>query len=112
PATARTSTTVATMSSSTMAGASWAGSRSRTWSTNPAGSEEPPMPVPVGLNVWSRLVEELFPYLDRTVAPFESLWFPDHVQYGANKVAEGWTLLAFALAPYPDKLCTHYMLCN
>ena len=50
------------------------------------------MPVPVGLNVWSRLVEELFPYLDRTVAPFESLWFPDHVQYGANKVAEGWTL--------------------
>src|SRR6266498_5349408 len=70
------------------------------------------MPVPVGLNVWSRLVEELFPYLDQTVAPFESLWFPDHVQYGANKVAEGWTLLAFALARYPDKFCTHEVLCN
>ena len=70
------------------------------------------MPVPVGLNVWSRLVESLFPYLDKTVAPFESLWFPDHVQYGANKVAEGWTLLAFALARYPGKLCTHEVLCN
>ena len=62
------------------------------------------MPVPVGLNVWSRLVESLFPYLDQSAGPFESLWFPDHVQYGANKVAEGWTLLAFALARYPDKL--------
>ena len=62
------------------------------------------MPIPVGLNVWSRLVESLFPYLDKTVGPFEPLWFPDHVQYGANKVAEGWTLLAFALARHPDKL--------
>jgi len=70
------------------------------------------MPVPVGLNVWSRLVESLFPYLDQSVGPFESLWFPDHVQYGTNKVAEGWTLLAFALARYPDKLCTHEVLCN
>src|SRR6266853_1738334 len=70
------------------------------------------MAVPVGLNVWSRLVEELFPYLDQTGAPFDSLWFPDHVQYGANKVAEGWTLLAFALARYPDKLCSHEVLCN
>src|SRR5262252_8841217 len=70
------------------------------------------MTVPVGLNVWSRLVEELLPYLDQTVAPFESLWFPDHVQYGANKVAEGWTLLAFALSRYPDKLGTHEVLCN
>jgi alkanesulfonate monooxygenase SsuD/methylene tetrahydromethanopterin reductase-like flavin-dependent oxidoreductase (luciferase family) len=70
------------------------------------------MPVPVGLNVWSRLVEDTFPYLDQTVAPFESLWFPDHVQYGAHKVAEGWTLLAFALARYPDKMCTHEVLCN
>src|SRR6266446_870881 len=68
------------------------------------------MPAPVGLNVWSRLVEELFPYLDQTVAPFDSLWFPDHVQYGSNKVAEGWTILAYALARYPDKLCTHEVL--
>ena len=56
------------------------------------------MTVPVGLNVWSRLVEELFPYLDQVVGPFESLWFPDHVQYEQHKVAEGWSLLAFASA--------------
>ena len=70
------------------------------------------MPVPVGLNVWSRLVEELFPYLDQVVAPFDSLWFPDHVQYDGHKVAEGWSLLAYALARYPDKLCGHEVLCN
>jgi alkanesulfonate monooxygenase SsuD/methylene tetrahydromethanopterin reductase-like flavin-dependent oxidoreductase (luciferase family) len=68
--------------------------------------------VPVGLNVWSRLVETTFPYFDRTVAAFDSLWMPDHVQYGANKVAEGWTLLVWALARYPDKLVGHEVLCN
>ena len=70
------------------------------------------MTVPVGLNVWSRLVEELFPYLDQVVGPFDSLWFPDHVQYEHHKVAEGWSLLAFALARYPDKICGHDVLCN
>jgi alkanesulfonate monooxygenase SsuD/methylene tetrahydromethanopterin reductase-like flavin-dependent oxidoreductase (luciferase family) len=70
------------------------------------------MSVPVGLNVWSRLVEDTFPYLDLTAGPFDSLWLPDHVQYGGHKVAEGWTLLTWALARYPDKLCGHEVLCN
>ena len=70
------------------------------------------MPVPVGLNVWSRLVAATFPYLDQTAHPFDSLWFPDHVQYAAHPVAEGWTLFAFALARYPSKLCSHEVLCN
>jgi alkanesulfonate monooxygenase SsuD/methylene tetrahydromethanopterin reductase-like flavin-dependent oxidoreductase (luciferase family) len=70
------------------------------------------MGVPVGLNVWSRLVERTFPYLDRTVAPFDSLWMPDHVQYGGHPVAEGWTLMTWALARYPDKRVGHEVLCN
>jgi alkanesulfonate monooxygenase SsuD/methylene tetrahydromethanopterin reductase-like flavin-dependent oxidoreductase (luciferase family) len=70
------------------------------------------MSVPVGLNVWSRLVEATFPYLDQTVSPFDSLWFPDHVQFTNHKVAEGWSLLAYALARYPEKLCGHEVLCN
>lgn len=70
------------------------------------------MRVPVGLNVWSRLVEHTFPYLDQCAAPFDSLWFPDHVQYGSHPVAEGWTLLAYALARYPDKVAGHEVLCN
>ena len=70
------------------------------------------MPVPVGLNVWSRLMADTFPYLDLTAGPFDSLWFPDHVQYGGHKVAEGWSLLAYALARYPDKRCGHEVLCN
>ncbi len=70
------------------------------------------MAIPVGLNVWSRLVEATFPYFDRTVGPFDSLWLPDHVQYNGHKVAEGWTLLVWALARYPDKLGGHEVLCN
>ena len=70
------------------------------------------MSVPVGLNVWSRLVKDTFPYVDNAVGPFDSLWFPDHVQYDSNNVAEGWSLLTFALARYPDKLCGHEVLCN
>ena len=70
------------------------------------------MPIPVGLNVWSRLVADVIPYLDGAAAPFGSLWFPDHVQYEDHTVAEGWTSLAFALARYPDKYCGHEVLCN
>jgi alkanesulfonate monooxygenase SsuD/methylene tetrahydromethanopterin reductase-like flavin-dependent oxidoreductase (luciferase family) len=68
--------------------------------------------VPVGLNVWSRLVAATFPYFDRVVAPFDSLWLPDHVQYDGHAVAEGWTLMVWALARYPDKRCGHEVLCN
>ena len=70
------------------------------------------MPVPVGLNVWSRLVREVIPYLDQVAGAFDSLWFPDHVQYDHHNVAEGWSTLMFALAHYPDKRCGHEVLCN
>ena len=70
------------------------------------------MPIPVGLNIWSRFVTEALPYLDQAAGAFDSLWFPDHVQYGSHNVAEGWSMLAFALARYPDKICGHEVLCN
>lgn len=70
------------------------------------------MGVPVGLNVWSRFVEELVPYLDQASSAFDSLWFPDHVQYEQHTVAEGWSVLMYALARYQDKLCGHEVLCN
>ena len=70
------------------------------------------MTVPVGLNVFSGLVGKTMPYLDATAAPFESLWFPDHVQYAKRNVAEGWSLFVYALARYPDKLGGHQVLCN
>lgn len=70
------------------------------------------MPVPVGLNIWSRLVEKTFPYVDQVVSPFDSLWMPDHVQYAGNDVAEGWTLATWALARYPKPLVGHAVLCN
>lgn len=70
------------------------------------------MSIPVGINIWSRLVEQTFTYLDQVAGPYESLWFPDHVQYGNHNVAEGWSLLAYGMARYPDKRCGHEVLCN
>lgn len=70
------------------------------------------MSISFGLNVWSRLIEKTFPYLDQTVEAFDSIWLPDHVQYTNNKVAEGWSLLAYAMARYPEKVCGHAVLCN
>lgn len=70
------------------------------------------MTTPIGINIWSRLVDKTFPYLDQVVAPFDSIWMPDHVQYNGHDVAEGWTLMTYALARYPDKLCGHDVLCN
>ena len=70
------------------------------------------MTVPVGLNVWSRLMEDAFPYLDQVLAPFDSLWVPDHVQSNRQKVGEGWTFMSFALGRYPGKTVGHQVLCN
>ena len=70
------------------------------------------MGIPVGINTWSRHVTELFPYLDRIIHPFDSLWLPDHVQYNGHNVGEGWTTAVYALARYPDKLVGHDVLCN
>lgn len=70
------------------------------------------MSVPVGLNIWSGLVSQTMPYIDQIVAPFDSIWYPDHVQYGSKNVAEGWSLLAYGLARYPDKIQGHQVLCN
>lgn len=70
------------------------------------------MSVSVGLSVWSGLGEDTVPYLDAAAAPFDSLWFPDHLQSNDVGVMEGWTLLAFGLARYPDKICGHQVLCN
>ncbi len=70
------------------------------------------MPISIGLNIWSRLVDQTFPYLDQVVQPFDSIWMPDHVQYGDHNVAEGWSLLAYAMGRYPDKVCGHAVLCN
>lgn len=70
------------------------------------------MSVSVGLSVWSGLGEETFPYLDAVAAPYDSLWFPDHLQTNQVGVMEAWTMLAFCLARFPDKVCGHQVLCN
>lgn len=70
------------------------------------------MTTSIGISIWSGLVAHTFPYLDQIVAPFDSIWLPDHVQYDDANVAEGWTLLTWALARYPDKICGHQVLCN
>ena len=61
--------------------------------------------VPVGLNVWSRLVERTFTYLDQTAASFGSLWFPDQVTEALRAiVAQGahQLMVNFGDVPRPD----------
>ncbi|MFP5331242.1 MAG: LLM class flavin-dependent oxidoreductase [Acidimicrobiia bacterium] len=71
------------------------------------------MTVGIGLSVYSGLGPATVPYLDAAAAAFDSLWFPDHLQSNrTGGVMEGWTLLAHALARYPDKTCGHQVLCN
>ena len=70
------------------------------------------MSVDVGLSVYSGPGEDTFPYLDSVSVDFTSIWFPDHLQSNPRGVMEGWTLLAYALARYPDKTCGHQVLCN
>jgi alkanesulfonate monooxygenase SsuD/methylene tetrahydromethanopterin reductase-like flavin-dependent oxidoreductase (luciferase family) len=62
--------------------------------------------------VWSGLGEATVPYLDAVAAPYDSLWFPDHLQTNEVGVMEGWTMLAYCLARFPDKVCGHQVLCN
>ena len=70
------------------------------------------MSVAVGLSVWSGLGQATVPYLDAVAAPYDSLWFPDHLQTNDVGVMEGWTMLAYCLARFPDKECGHQVLCN
>jgi alkanesulfonate monooxygenase SsuD/methylene tetrahydromethanopterin reductase-like flavin-dependent oxidoreductase (luciferase family) len=68
--------------------------------------------VSVGVSVWSGLGDATVPYLDAVAAPYDSLWFPDHLQTNEVGVMEGWTMLAYCLARFPDKVCGHQVLCN
>lgn len=66
----------------------------------------------VGLSVFSGLGSATIPYLDAVSAPYESLWLPDHLQSNTQGVVEGWTLLSYCMARYPDKVVGHQVLCN
>lgn len=43
---------------------------------------------------------------------FDSIWLPDHLQSNVDGVMEGWTLLSYCLARYPEHLVGHQVLCN
>ena len=48
------------------------------------------MAVPVGLNVWSKLTEDTFPYLDRTAPEVVELFFAAS-KIGADKLTESFS---------------------
>ncbi len=53
------------------------------------------MAVPVGFYIWSGCLGATMPDVDAVAAPSQSLWFPDHVQYDSERVAEERSLLTF-----------------
>jgi alkanesulfonate monooxygenase SsuD/methylene tetrahydromethanopterin reductase-like flavin-dependent oxidoreductase (luciferase family) len=70
------------------------------------------MTVAVGISGYSGLGAQTVQYLDSVVDRFDSVWLPDHLQSNAEGVMEGWTLLSYCLARYPDKIAGHQVLCN
>ena len=42
----------------------------------------------------------------------DSLWFVDHVQFGDSPVLEGWTVLTYLAAQYPQFQVGHMVLCQ
>ncbi|BCL77915.1 LLM class flavin-dependent oxidoreductase [Ktedonobacteria bacterium brp13] len=50
--------------------------------------------------------------LDIIAGHFDSVWYPDHVQFGERPVLEGWTLLTYAAALRPELRYGHIVLCQ
>lgn len=70
------------------------------------------MSVSIGLSVFSGLGGQTVPYLDSVADRFESIWLPDHLMTNEAGVMEGWTVLSYCLARYPEKTVGHQVLCN
>src|SRR5450432_2268711 len=50
--------------------------------------------------------------LDMIVGHFDSVWLPDHVQFGKRSSFEGWTMLTYMAACRPELRYGHLVLCQ
>src|SRR5581483_2142810 len=50
--------------------------------------------------------------LDTIVGHFDSVWLPDHLQFGKNPLFEGWTMLTYLAALQPELRYGHLVLCQ
>lgn len=50
--------------------------------------------------------------LDTVAGHFDSVWLPDHLQFGKNPLFEGWTMLTYLAALQPELRYGHLVLCQ
>jgi alkanesulfonate monooxygenase SsuD/methylene tetrahydromethanopterin reductase-like flavin-dependent oxidoreductase (luciferase family) len=50
--------------------------------------------------------------LDVITGHFDSIWIADHLQFGDRTIFEGWTILNYLAALYPDFKYGHLVLCQ
>lgn len=68
-------------------------------------SEFAPDPGPKALLAYRKAVTMLRP-------PFTTLWFNDHLQWGGDPTFEGWTMLTYLAAEFPQYKIGHLVLCQ
>src|SRR5437763_5136781 len=50
--------------------------------------------------------------LDTIAGHFDSVWLPDHLQFGNRPLFEGWTMLTYLAALRPELRYGHLVLCQ
>ncbi len=50
--------------------------------------------------------------LDMVVGHFDSVWLPDHLQFGAGPFLEGWTMLSYLAGAQPELKYGHLVICQ
>ncbi len=58
------------------------------------------------------LFETNLAYIRAFKAPFDTLWFEDHLQWGSTAVLENWTTLTTMAALFPKMRCGTLVLCQ
>lgn len=55
---------------------------------------------------------QLHAALETISGHFDSVWLPDHLQFGAHPLFEGWTMLTYLAALHPKLRYGHLVLCQ
>jgi alkanesulfonate monooxygenase SsuD/methylene tetrahydromethanopterin reductase-like flavin-dependent oxidoreductase (luciferase family) len=59
-----------------------------------------------------KFLQNIHTALDTIAGHFDSVWLPDHLQFGNSPLFEGWTMLTYLAALRPELRYGHLVLCQ
>jgi alkanesulfonate monooxygenase SsuD/methylene tetrahydromethanopterin reductase-like flavin-dependent oxidoreductase (luciferase family) len=59
-----------------------------------------------------KYLQQISAALDTVTGHFDSVWLPDHLQFGERPLFEGWTMLTYLAAQHPELRYGHLVLCQ